>query len=167
LYLSIILFFAGSTSGIGKGFADHLAEMGMSILIISRSEDKLKEQQKFIAEKYKVPVRYIAHDFTKAGAERKQFYEHLDTHLKEIDADGGIGLCINNVGIANEIPKSIEEFTDEEIDEMIQCNCYSTVLMTRAVFKYMKERKNGSIVAISSGSCNAPAPFLQLYSATK
>mmetsp|Transcript_7554 Transcript_7554/g.8230 ORF Transcript_7554/g.8230 Transcript_7554/m.8230 type:complete len:330 (-) Transcript_7554:1446-2435(-) len=157
----------GSTSGIGKGFTDYLAELGMSILIISRSEEKLVEQQQFLQAKFKVPVRYIAHDFTQAGETRSKFYDVLHGHLKEMDADGGIGLLINNVGIANEIPKNMEEFSDEEIDAMIQCNCYSTVLMTRAVFKYMKEKKNGAIVSISSGSGNAPAPFLQIYSATK
>ncbi|RYG98268.1 SDR family NAD(P)-dependent oxidoreductase [archaeon] len=31
----------------------------------------------------------------------------------------------------------------------------------------MKQRKDGSIVSISSGSCNFPAPFLAVYSATK
>jgi short-subunit dehydrogenase len=139
----------------------------MPTLIISRSEEKLKEQKVFLESTYKIPVRYIAHDFTVTGEVKDRFYERLHSQLKEMDKDGGIGLLINNVGIANEIPKNMEEFTDQEIDDMIQCNCYSTVFMTRAVFRYMKERKNGCVVSISSGSCNAPAPFLQLYSATK
>jgi short-subunit dehydrogenase len=139
----------------------------MPVLIISRNEEKLKEQQASISSKYNVPVRYIAHDYTKSLEESKPFYETLDKELKELDADGGIGLLINNVGIANEIPKNMEEFTEKEIDDMIQCNVYSTIFMSRAVFKYMKEKKNGAIVSISSGSCNLPAPFLSLYSATK
>jgi 17beta-estradiol 17-dehydrogenase / very-long-chain 3-oxoacyl-CoA reductase len=39
--------------------------------------------------------------------------------------------------------------------------------MTRTVFKYMKERHNGAIVSISSGSGNHPTPMLAVYSATK
>lgn len=35
----------GTTSGIGRAFADRLAQRGLSLLIISRSEEKLKEQQ--------------------------------------------------------------------------------------------------------------------------
>lgn len=50
---------------------------------------------------------------------------------------------------------------------MINCNIYSTVWMTRAVLKYMKARKNGGIVSISSGSGNNMAPFLVIYSSTK
>lgn len=157
----------GSTNGIGKGFADHLAEIGMSLLIISRSEEKLKEQQAFLASSFKVPVRYLAYDFTKTGEERTAFYAALRKCCEEMDRDGGIGLLVNNVGIANDIPKNLNEISDQEIDDMIQCNCYSTVFMTRAVFPFMLEKKNGAIVAISSGSGNAPAPFLQVYSATK
>ncbi len=157
----------GSTSGIGKEFADYLAKQGMSVMIISRSKDKLEEQCQTLKVKHTVPVRYLAYDFTKSGPERKEFYAALDKQCQEMDQDGGIGLLINNVGIANEHPKLFTEFTDEEIDEMIQCNIYSTVQMTRAVFKYMLPRKNGAIVAISSGSCNFPGPYLQIYSATK
>eukprot|EP00981_Chlorochromonas_danica_P014068 scaffold7265_cov159-Ochromonas_danica.AAC.1 len=157
----------GTTSGIGRAFAERLAQRGLSLLIISRSEEKLKEQQAEIEKQHGVAVRYLAYDFSVPGEPRKAFYEALDKELEKLDADGGISLLINNVGVANEIPRTIEEFGEEEVDNMLQCNIFSTVHMTRAVFKYMKARKNGAVVAISSGSGNAPAPFLALYSATK
>ena len=37
----------GSTSGIGKEFAEEFARLGMSIMLISRTESKLKEQAVF------------------------------------------------------------------------------------------------------------------------
>jgi len=162
-----ILCNTGSTSGIGKDFADYLAKLGMSVLVISRSEEKLKEQCQLISHKFKVPVRYLAYDYTQPGETRKTFYANLDKVLTEIDQDGGVGLLVNNVGIANEFPKKLEEFGEEEVDNMIQCNIYSTVQMTRAVFKYMLARRNGCVVSVSSGSGNYPAPYLALYSATK
>jgi short-subunit dehydrogenase len=139
----------------------------MSVLVISRSEEKLKEQTQLIGHKFKVPVKYLAYDFTQPGEVRKEFYAKLDKELEAMDKDGGVGLLINNVGIANEYPKKIDEFSDEEIDAMIQCNIYSTVFMTRAVMKYMLPKKNGCVVSISSGSHKGPGPYLQLYSATK
>lgn len=158
----------GTTSGIGKAFSEYLAKRGMSLLIISRSEGKLKEQ---VEELKKIDananVRYMCYDFTDLGPVRKQFYSDLDTVCKELHTDGGIGLLINNVGIANEIPKNLEEFSDIEVDDLINCNIFSTVSMTRTVMKYMKETKSGAIVSISSGSGNHPGPFLALYSATK
>eukprot|EP01033_Poteriospumella_lacustris_P013234 gene13234-9480_t len=157
----------GSTSGIGKDFADHLAKQGMNVLVISRTKSRLEEQVKSISTTYNVKADYLAYDFTLKGQERDDFYKALDEKCAVLDKDGGIGLLINNVGAANEIPKNITEFTDQEVDEMLQCNIYSTVYMTRAVFKYMKEKKNGGIVSISSGSGNAPTPYLAVYSATK
>lgn len=50
---------------------------------------------------------------------------------------------------------------------MIQCNINSTVQMTRAVFPFMKDKKSGAIISISSGSGNFPAPYLAVYSSTK
>ena len=88
----------------------------MSLLIVSRTESRLKEQSEELAAAHGVKVKYLAYDFTELGAEKKQFYGKLDTVCQEMDKDGGIGLLINNVGTANEIPKALEEFSDEEIE---------------------------------------------------
>lgn len=98
---------------------------------------------------------------------RKAFYAKLNEECVLMDGDGGIGLLINNVGIANEYPKQLEEFSDEEVDSIINCNIFSTVYMTRIVMKYMKEKKNGCIISISSISGNHVGPYLQIYSSTK
>lgn len=96
----------GSTSGIGKAFAEHLASKGMSLLLVSRNEKKLDEQKDELTKEFKVPVRYLAFDFTQYHSEQKTiFYSKLGTVLKEMDKDGGVGLLINNVGTANEVIK--------------------------------------------------------------
>jgi len=157
----------GSTSGIGAEFSLELASLGLNILLISRSEVKLEEQQKLLIEKYGVEVRYIAYDFTRAGAPRTIFYERLNEELFRLQGSGGVGVLINNVGTANEIPRKLEEFTDEEVEDMLQCNIFSQVYMTRAVVPYMRKNGKGCIISISSGSGNHVGPFLAVYSATK
>ncbi len=91
----------------------------------------------------------------------------INSNLFTIHPDGGLGLLVNNVGVANEIPMELHEFADKEIEDMINCNIYSTVNMSRAVLPYMKGRKNGGVISISSGSGNGPTPMLVVYSATK
>lgn len=158
----------GSTSGIGKDFAAYLAKKGMSILVISRSEAKLVEQKNELLSAYPdVAVEYLSFDFTKSGAVRDEFYDKLNHTCKRLHEDGGIGLLVNNVGTANEYPKRLEEFTFAEIDDMLNCNISSTLLMSRTLLKYMKERKRGAILNISSGSGNHCGPLLALYSSTK
>jgi len=69
--------------------------------------------------------------------------------------------------MANEIPRCLEELEAQEIDNMLYCNIFSMMDMTRSVLGYMKERKTGAILNISSGSGNHPGPFLAVYSSTK
>ena len=62
---------------------------------------------------------------------------------------------------------NLDEFSEMELTDILQCNINSTVFMTRTVYTYMKERSNGAIICISSGSGNHPTPMLSVYSATK
>lgn len=81
----------GSTAGIGKEYADYCAKMGMSVFLISRSESKLKEQQKELISDHagsNVEVRYLAYDFTDMGPARAKFYEDLDKACIEMDKQG-------------------------------------------------------------------------------
>lgn len=158
----------GSTSGIGKDYAAHLARCGSSVLIISRSETKLIEQKnELLSLSPGISVEYLAFDFTQSGAIRDKFYDQLEISCKRLNADGGIGLLVNNVGMANEYPKKLEEFSFAEIDEMLTCNISSIVLMSRSIIKLMKERNKGAVLNISSGSGNHCGPLLALYSSTK
>ena len=158
-----------STSGIGKAFAEKLALEGMNLLVISRDEKKLKEQQDELKGlNANIQVNYLVHDYTNIEKDyRNQFYNELSEVCRSMDTDGGIGVLVNNVGIANEIPKNLDEFTDKEIDDILCCNIFSMIDMTKSVFKLMKAKKNGAIINISSGSGNHPGPFLAVYSATK
>lgn len=157
----------GSTSGIGKAFIEHMAGLGLNVVAISRSEDKLKEQVENIRKEYGVKAEYLAFDFTQSGQASDVFYGKVDKMCAKLAEDGHVGVLINNVGTANTYPMALEEFTDKEIQDMIQCNIYSTMNMTRVVMKHMKERKKGCIVNVSSGSGNHPTPMLAIYSSTK
>jgi 17beta-estradiol 17-dehydrogenase / very-long-chain 3-oxoacyl-CoA reductase len=157
----------GSTSGIGKEFASYLAKQGMSILLISRSEDKLKEQVEEIKRIKEVDVKYIAYDFTIGGQVKEKFYEDLNKLCIFMKQNGGIGVLVNNVGVANETPKFLEELSDKDVDDMISCNILSVVYMTRCVLPHLKEQKKGAIINVSSGSGNFPAPLISVYASTK
>jgi 17beta-estradiol 17-dehydrogenase / very-long-chain 3-oxoacyl-CoA reductase len=144
----------------------------MSVLIVSRTESKLQEQVKelLVEGGDKISVQYLTYDFTKGyvgSAERTDFYARLDKKLEELHNDGGVGLLVNNVGMANPAPKQLMEMPDSEVDDIINCNVMSVVGMTRAVLKYMKMRDSGAVLSISSGSGNFPASYLVIYSATK
>lgn len=110
----------------------------------------------------------MVHDFTIIEADKsKEFYDRLEIVCQELHQSGGLGILINNVGIANEIPMRFDEFDTTFINNIINCNIFSTIYMTRTVMKFMKLQNRGAILSISSGSGNAPGPFLAIYSSTK
>jgi 17beta-estradiol 17-dehydrogenase / very-long-chain 3-oxoacyl-CoA reductase len=158
----------GSTSGIGVDYTEHLAKKGMDILVISRSESKLKEQTDSLKALYKDQnIKYIVHDFTATGAVRDAFYEKFRKECEVMHNSGGIGILINNVGIANQYPQLDAELTDKEAADMITCNIDSTLFMSRTVLPFMSKRDKGAILNLSSGSGNIPGAYIAIYSATK
>ena len=157
----------GATSGIGEAYAHYLAEKGLSILLISRSEKKLKKVQSDL-EKYGVEVEYIIHDYGVADPEVvSKFRATLDTKLGDLTSRGGVGVLINSVGVANDVPEMVHKMDKEDVRQMLYINNDGTMLMMQAVVPHMMFRKSGAIITISSASCTHPAGLLTVYSATK
>jgi 17beta-estradiol 17-dehydrogenase / very-long-chain 3-oxoacyl-CoA reductase len=161
----------GSTSGIGKEFAEHLAGLGMSILLISRSEEKLVAQKDelkaLIGKQPGFGVLHLAYDFTDMGPARATFYQALEELCDMMHRDGGIGLLVNNVGTVHYHPQTLAESSAADIDAMLNCNMNSVVYMSKTVARFMADRKSGCVISISSASGTSPNPYISIYSATK
>ncbi|KAG0292917.1 hypothetical protein BGZ98_002415, partial [Dissophora globulifera] len=62
-----LIIVTGATDGIGKEFALQLASKKMNLVLVSRTESKLKAIAKELEEKYSVQTKYYAMDFTKGS----------------------------------------------------------------------------------------------------
>ena len=58
----------GTTSGIGKAFAEKFASMRNNIILVSRNRDKVQQQQIDLQSRYQVSVEYIPCDLAKVNA---------------------------------------------------------------------------------------------------
>lgn len=149
----------GATDGIGKAYAKALAKKGMSIVLISRTESKLKAVQEEIS-KYGVEVKYITCDYSK-------FDDKAKAAIKAVLDSLEIGVLINNVGMSYRYPRFFHELPDEEVTDLMVMNIDSTVWMTRMVLPGMIQRKKGAIVNVSSGSAEYTMPLLAMYGGAK
>lgn len=149
----------GSTAGVGKAYAEELANRGINIILISRSKKKLEAVAKEIAETYKVETAVIVADFSKG----REIYSSIKEALRDKD----IGILVNNVGVFYTYPEYFTRLSEDKLWEIVNVNIAAANMMVHIVLPGMVQRKRGAIVNVSSGSCCKPTPQMAAYSASK
>lgn len=152
----------GATDGIGKAFALGLAKKGLSLVLISRTEQKLQQVKAEIDSKgyENVDVKIVVCDYS-------NFDDKAQLKVKNDIKDLDVGVLINNVGVSYRYPQYYDEITDAEAQQLVEMNVNSTTYMTRIVLPGMIQNKRGAIVNLSSGSAMYTLPLLAGYSASK
>ncbi|MEO7672871.1 MAG: SDR family oxidoreductase [Pyrinomonadaceae bacterium] len=148
----------GASSGIGEAFARRLAEEKHNLVLVARSEDKLRALCDDLMAKHKITAHFVAVDLTGVDAD-KQLFEETESHGIEVD------WLINNAGFG-----SMGDFAKLDLDkelQMIDLNISSLAALTHRYLQKMRERKRGTIINVSSAAGFQPIPFMATYGATK
>ena len=147
----------GATGGLGKAFAEVLAERGYALLLTGRSEAKLLALQSELNKKYpKVETRIYPADLANEGG-RYALNEKIEAENLRIS------LLVNVAGA--DVQKGLEEYTQEKISFQCRVNFEAAVSLCRFAIELRAERLE--IVNISSVSGIYPMPYFAIYSATK
>ena len=150
----------GTTSGIGSAFVRILGELGFNILMIARSEEKLKDIKTELSKTVKnIKIEYLVIDLGKRDI--------LTPELMKFIAGHEIGILVNNAGVNTEYPKMFIENTKEEVESIIGVNCRATTLLTHAILPSMIHKRNGLIINVSSLFGFLSGPLVSTYSGTK
>lgn len=149
----------GSTDGIGKQYALELARHGLSIVLVSRSVDRLRNVAAEIEQKYAVKTKVIQADFS--GGE--SVYTSIESELDGLD----FGLLVNNVGQQYEYPMPLGEVSVKSIWRIIRVNVCAVTLLSRTLLPRLLARPAAAIVNVSSGAELQPMPYMNVYAATK
>lgn len=148
----------GTTSGIGEALAKKLALEKYDLVLVSRNENKLKEQAQQISEQYKVRVYSVPIDLLKEDAAKKIFAE-----VQKLELD--IQLLINNAGF-NEYGFFLDTDLQNEID-MITLHAVRTTELMKLFLPKMVKNKQGRILNIGSTGSHIACPSDAVYAATK
>ena len=149
----------GSTKGIGKAIAKRLAEHGAKVVISSRKEDMCLKVRDEINEDF--PNHAIS---IPCNINEKNQLENLVKKTNK--AFGGIDILICNAAL-NPFFGSSMDISDEAFDKILNANIKSNHWLSNLVLPQMKDRKDGSIVIISSIGGLKGSEMLGAYSISK
>ncbi len=152
-----IALVTGAGKGIGRTIAIALANEGVHVGIIARTESDLQQ---------------VAEEITATGSKAAlatadvSDIESVNKAVQSIAQElGNIDILINNAG-TGKFGKFLE-LTSEEWENQVKVNLFGVYYATRAVLPQMIERKIGDIVNISSTAGLKGAPATSAYSASK
>jgi short-subunit dehydrogenase len=147
----------GSTVGIGQAFSQQLAQEGIHLVTVARSEAALQTQAQALRDQYGIEVHPIAADLS-----TPQGVEHVMSATQTLSID----ILIMNAAIID----AQHAFVDTPIEfcnKMLQLNTISVMQLTHHFAARMKERGHGAVLLLASISGLMPQPYLGLYGATK
>ncbi len=154
-----IALITGATSGIGAATSHLLASNGFDLILTGRRNKRLVEQEHELSSKYKVKCLLLCFDVRKL-AQVQTALDSLPENWKAID------VLINNAGLA----VGMDTVDNGEIDDwerMIDTNVKGLLYMCRKITPWMKERKKGHIINISSLAGKEAYPMGGVYCGTK
>ncbi len=149
---SKIIVITGSSSGIGKATEELLATKGYTVIGLARSFGKGS------LEKFNNNIFHIHCDITNSN----EVYNCIEKVIKQFHR---IDILINNAGSG--ITSTIEDLTDEDINNEININLKGQIYCIRAVSRYMRKQKSGHIINIISTGGRLTYPSIPLYNACK
>ena len=148
----------GASSGLGAQFATLFASDGISLVLVARREDRLRQLKSELERDFGVAVEILPVDLTKPLSVTRVL-ELLDRH--EI----GIDYLVNNAGFGQS-----DGFADVPLErslEQIDLNVRALTELTRRLLPSMIRNGSGRILNVGSTAGDQPGPFMAVYYATK
>jgi uncharacterized protein len=149
----------GASSGIGLELARLLAADGHDLVLVARSEGKLRELATELAAAHKIKTHVYAVDLGDPAAPAEI--------ARRLAADGlAIDVLINNAGFGTF--GLFHSETDGKFElQMIQVNVVALTELSKLLLPAMVKRGRGRIMNVASTAAFQPGPLMAVYYATK
>lgn len=152
-----VVVITGASSGMGEAAANHLSNLGATVVLGARRVDRIEQLAKAINDNGGKALAFAV-DVT----QRDQVRKLVDA---AVEAYGRVDVILNNAGVMTLSP--MERLNVEEWDTMIDVNIKGVLNGIAAVLLYMKDQKSGQIINTSSVAGHKVFNGSAVYSATK
>jgi NAD(P)-dependent dehydrogenase (short-subunit alcohol dehydrogenase family) len=152
-----VALITGSTSGIGRGIAEHFASLGARVVVHGRNEAEGRE----VASRLRRPgqeAEFVGGDLADVESCRRIV-------RSAVERFGGVDVLVNNAASTGRA--YIEDAPVELWDFIMHVNLRAPFLCIQEAVKSMKARGGGSIVNIGSINAYIGEPKLGPYSVSK
>ncbi|SFD60336.1 hypothetical protein SAMN05518672_102576 [Chitinophaga sp. CF118] len=153
-----ISLITGASGGIGRAFAERLAAEKHNLVLIARSEQKLKTLCQQLSSQYNILADYIVADLSKPGSDQI-IADEVDKRNFEVN------WLINNAGGGS--GGDLLEYSLEDYQNMMLLNMNAMVALTYRFLPQMRTSKSGTIINVGSMASFSPIPYMNVYAATK
>ncbi len=141
----------GASSGLGRQIAISISEMGATVVLTGRNTKEL--------EITKSKLRNHGHIILSADLLNTDERENLITNLPQLDG------VVNSAGVVK--PFAIKFLSQKKIDETLNINYETPLLLMGGISRKKKLNKNASVIFISSISGQNPYMGAALYAGSK
>jgi len=149
----------GASSGIGYEMAQVFAANGHNLILVARSEQKLKDLKTQLEQEFKlIKAEVVAIDLSKPDS-AEQLYKTT------IENNWNVNILVNNAGFGDH-----GEFATSDLkknQEMIDLNILTLTKLCHLYLKNMLKHRNGKILNVASTASFQPGPLMSVYYATK
>ncbi|MFJ6520690.1 oxidoreductase [Streptomyces filamentosus] len=152
--MSKVWLITGANSGFGRAFTEAAVASGDVVVAGARRLDTLDD----LVAAHPGRVDAVTLDVTDHAAVEQVVREVAERH-------GRIDVLVNNAGRTH--VGSVEETSDAELRSLFDVHVFGPAALTRAVLPYMRARRSGAIVQLSSVGGQMSMAGFGAYSATK
>lgn len=157
LYAGKTVVVVGASSGINLGIATRFSELGASLAIISRSEERISQAAEQLAGQTGNPVKAYSSDV--------RDYEALEKIFVQIEEDlGKIDVLVS--GAAGNFMSPVESMSSKGFQTVVDIDLVGTFNVVRVALKHFKA-SGGAVVNISAPQADNPYPAQAHVAAAK
>ncbi|XP_053682945.1 dehydrogenase/reductase SDR family member 4 [Sabethes cyaneus] len=147
-----------STDGIGYAIAERLGQEGAKVVVSSRKEQNVA---KAVEQLTKAGLQVTGIKCHVANAEdRKALFK------KAVEKYGGVDILVSNAAVNPEVG-AVLDASESAWDKIFEVNVKCAFLLAKEALPYIRQRKGGSIVFVSSIAGFQPFSLLGAYSVSK